>query len=145
MFGNPFTSPLRIVCAAIVLVLLVALGAQTWRLHDAQAAEKTAIADKKIAETEKAAWKQKAEENGQAAADQKEVSKRRAELLAECQEESARIGKENRDAVAKAKQAQLKAEADKAVWQRNYERIIGQPECVRARAAYDAACPIGKY
>lgn len=145
MFTNPFTSTLRIAAAIILLALLAALSIQTIRLKNAHADVKAAKVDLDAMTISRDAWKVKAGEAEKETGSWKQVAGRRSELLAECQEESARIGKENRDAVAKAKQAQLKAEADKAVWQRNYERIIGQPECVRARAAYDAACPIGKY
>lgn len=147
MFGltNPFTSTLRIAAAIVLAALLSLLAIQTVRLKNAQADVKLAQADLKAAEDSRDSWKSKAGEAEKSAGSWKQVAGRRSELLAECQEEGARIGRENRAAVAAAKKAQMKAEADSALWRRNFEKIIAQPQCAAARAAVDRACPVPEY
>ena len=142
---NPFNTIGMKIAGGVALILAAMLAVQTLRLKSAQADLKSARADLAPMTISRDAWKAAAGKADLQASSWKAVAQRRSELLAECQFESLRIGKANRAAVAAAETARQKAEADKALWRRNYENIIGQPKCAQARAAYDAACPIGAY
>lgn len=131
--------------AALCLLLFVAGGIQTGRLHIAHADVKAAKADVTTANTQRDAAAIRAQDAAKASKGWQNVAEDRLALLKLAQAENTRLNEANIAAADAARHAAEKSRQDLSAWRTKYKALLASDSCQRAQAALEAACSVESY
>lgn len=138
------TTPLLWACG----LLLAACAWLGWNNHSLAAERDVAAAQRDTAvqrvgtvETERDAWKTRADELQAARAGDRRAIDMLRGLLAQAQGESARLEREGEQAVAAAQARAAEADRTLDAWMDRYAAQVRQGDCQTALAAVQQACP----
>lgn len=129
------------IAGGAALVLAIACGVQSWRLHSLQAEHAAVAANNTLLEAAVESWQHTASDQALAAGSWKDVADKRLALLAAAQAETLRIGNANQDALRRALVQLEQADKARAVAEGKLAGARMQPDCAAALTALNSACP----